>query len=356
MYSREITDPPKKLVKNGKPVFGTFLYAPAKLDIKGVEQPFGVLPLPSFITDLRIRSTLFFVFNCEEYIGIIDFFDARLFGHAEVILWEKGSGRKLAYRAIIGPRKRLVPKTTAAGVCVSLNRNRYIRITWDLNCNRLSVVMDLKGDSARPSVSVAFNADISPEKRGYVSAVLPAPIMRRCRALWMLSSPFVGHLNLKEAKGIPQTAKQAVNGSILFEIYKAYYSFKTKSISAISTGVYKDKNFSFSITSSSLKAVDPDKYNENFLFYDNETTLLPPVKITYPYGIKGTWVIQDTENMVDLTFSPLSDHSRTISIFILRTQSHSIYGTFSGVIQTKNGENITLKEFPGIVRKQLMRL
>lgn len=356
MYSREITEPPKKLVKNGKPVFGTFLYAPSKLDIKGVERPFGVLPLPSFITDLRIRSSLFFVFNCEEYMGTIEFFDARLFGHAEVILWEKGSIRKIAYRAMIGPRKRLVPKTTAAGVCVSLNHNRYIRITWDLNCNRLSVVMDLKGDSARPNVSAAFNANISPENRGYVSAVLPAPIMRRCRALWMLTSPFVGHLNLIKPKEIQQKTTQDVEGSILIEIYKAYYNFKTKTISAISTGTYQNKTFSFSITSSSLKAVDPDKYNENFLFYDNETTLLPPVKITYPYGIKGTWVIQDTENMVDLTFSPVSDHSRTISIFILRTQSHSIYGTFSGVIQTKTGENIILKDFPGIVRKQLMRL
>ena len=102
--------------------------------------------------------------------------------------------------------------------------------------------------------------------------------------------------------------------------------------------------------------MNPDTYNENVLFVDGELTPLPPVKITFPFGIKGKWIIQDTENMVDLSFTPISDHSRIVSFMVLRAQKHIMYGTFEGMLKTKDGREIPLKDFSGMVRKQLMRL
>lgn len=355
VYSRKITEPPEQLIKNGKPVFGTFSPAPKRLDIRGVARPFGVLPLPTFITDLRIRSSLLFVFNTDEYIGTIDFFDARLFGHVEVVIWEKPTSRKLAYRSVIGPRKRLIPKQTENGICISFKANRYIRISWDVKRKCISAIFKLKGDSARPTISAAFNATLN-EKSGCVSAVLPAPTMRRCRAMWIRSAPFAGSMTLQEPGQKDCKVNHDEKGSTLIESTRAYYKLRTKSISAIAAGTINDKQVSFSIKSTSLRAVNADAYNENVLLCDDQLTPLPPVTMTYPFGIKGKWIIQDTENMIDLSFTPISNHSRTLSIFILRTQSHSIYGTFSGKVQTKDGEFITFKDFPGIVRKQMMRL
>lgn len=354
VYSRKVTEPPARLINNGRPVFGTFNDVPPRLDIRGVVEPFGVLPLPTFITDLRIRSSLLFVFNTDDYIGTVDFFDARLFGHVEVVLWDKKDNRKLAYRSIIGPRRRLIPKQTSAGVCISFNKRRYIRVKWDVSQKCLSLILNLKGDSIRPNVYAALSADLN-EKSGCVSSVLPAPIMRRCRAMWIRTAPLTGSITLKESNQ-SVVSKHDEKGFAFFEIKKAYYKLRTKKISAISSGQIGERQISFNITSTSLRAVDADSYNENVFFCDEQLTPLPPVTITYPFGLKGKWIIQDTENMVDLSFSPISSHSRTISILILRTQSHSIYGTFDGVIQTKDGEHITVKDFPGIVRKQLMRL
>ena len=202
MYSRKIIEPPEKLIKNGKPVFGTFSDVPKKLDIRGVERPFGVLPLPTFITDLRIRSSLFYMFNTKEFIGGIDFFDARLFGHAEVVLWEKNTGRKLAYRAVIGPRRRIVPKKTDTGVCISFSRRRYIRVSWDTSRNCLSTIFDLQGDSARPDVSAAFNVAMDNPAHCAASVVLPAPVMRRCMAKWFRTGPLVGSITLQNTEHI----------------------------------------------------------------------------------------------------------------------------------------------------------
>jgi len=356
MYSRILSEPPKKLIKNGKPIFGTFINAPDKLDIRGVLRPFGVIPLPTFITDLRIRSNLSFTFDTDEYIGTIDFLDIRIFGHVEVVFFEKKSGRKLSYRSIIGPRRRLIPKKTDNGVCISFNKNRYIKISWDKKRGTINAVLNLKGDSVRPSVTAALCGNLNAEDAGVVASVLPAPIMRRCRATWLLSAPLEGNISLHEKTDLTMPVKNDISGKVLFETVRAYYKLRSKRISSMATGFVKNHSISFAITSSNLEAVDQDAYNENVLFCDGVLTPLPPVKITYPFGIRGKWIIQDTENMVDLTFTPISDHLRILSVFVLRTQSHTIYGKFEGVIRTKDGEDIVLKDFSGIVKKQLMRL
>ncbi|HAH63717.1 MAG TPA: hypothetical protein DCL73_16650 [Treponema sp.] len=78
--------------------------------------------------------------------------------------------------------------------------------------------------------------------------------------------------------------------------------------------------------------------------------------MTHPFGINHKWVIQDTETMVDLTFTPVSVNHRTLNILVMRTDYNNIYGTFDGMLLTGSGEKITLKNFPGIVKKNLLRI
>ena len=60
--------------------------------------------------------------------------------------------------------------------------------------------------------------------------------------------------------------------------------------------------------------------------------------------------------MIDLTFTPQSVNSRRLNLILLRTTYSTIYGTFEGVLLTKDGKKITLKAFPGIIYKNLLRL
>lgn len=354
MYSRQMTAPPEKLVKNGKPVFGTFDGIPPALDIRGVRCPFGVLPLPTFITDLRIRSSLAYIFNTDEFIGAVSFLDLKIVGHGEVLFWNKKTGRKYVYHTVTGPRRRLISKNTGHGACISFGHRRYIRLGWDMGKQVLSLVFNLKGDSVRPQSTGAFKSDLSSPTFHASTAVLPAPTMRRCRGVWLMAAPLEGSLSLHPAKH-PQTSS-SLEGSVLFKSVRSYNKLRTRSREVWGTGKIRGKSVSFAVSSSSLDAVNPDTYNENILFVEGELTPLPPVKITFPFGIRGKWIIQDTENMVDLSFTPISDHNRTVSLFVLRAQKHVMYGVFEGMLRTKDGEEIIIKDFPGVVRKQLMRL
>lgn len=356
MYTRDILTPPKHLVQNGKPVFGTFENFPEKLDIRGVEAPFAGIPLPHIITNFRIKSSLVFMFNIGPYIGTIDFFDQKILGYAEVVFWSKENKRKYTYRSIMGPRRRFIPHSLQSGFCASFSKNRYIRISWDHARNRISLIFNLKGDSSRPTARAAFVAHYSEQGMTEITSSIPSPTKSRCSATYTATPAIRGSLTLGKTKLSEPVTMEDISGHAIFSINRTYYNFHVKQEFVMASGVIDGKQVSFQIFMTMENAVDAEKLNNNILCVNGQCTPLPPVTITHPFGIAKKWVIQDFDNMVDLTFTPAADHFRDMTLFITRSQVHTLYGTFEGSVKTKDNENIALHNFDGIARNQAIRL
>ena len=131
LYVRKAEKCPEKLVKNGKCVFGGYDGHPERLDIRGLSRVFLDLPIPKFLTNLHIHSRLTFFFSIGEYIGSIDFFDAKIFGLVQVVFWSTVTKQRLSYRSVMGPRRRLVPHSLVKAATSSYKKSRYVRISWD---------------------------------------------------------------------------------------------------------------------------------------------------------------------------------------------------------------------------------
>ena len=354
MYSRTYFKTPDTLVKNGKPVFGSFEEPPKSLDVRGVWFPFGVLPFPPFITNLRIRSTLFFEFSTDTFIGSLELLDAKMVGYLKFVIWDRATGKKYAYNNFMGLRRRLIPKNLRAAVCATFSKNRYVRIAWDRSINRFSCIFSMKGDNVRPSISGTFISSFDGSLFSQLTSVSPAPSFRRCSALYQMSNEFKGSFSSCQRDKREELYEQ--KGLFLFGIKRAYYNLRHNEDTLTAQGIVKGKHVVFRISTANNDAFVPDMYNENVLIVDGVKTLLPPVKITRPSGFQGKWIIQDTESMIDLSFTPRSDDLRLFSIFILHARYHTIQGSFSGVLLTKNAEEINLKDFTGIAGKQRIRL
>ena len=351
MYTRLFSETPDKIIQNGAPVFGTFKVPFKQLDIRNISRPFGDLPIPHWITNLRIRAHLFCPFVTEEYAGIIDIFDSTIFALVETIIWDRKTGKKFPYRRVLCMHKRLVPKSIEQSVCISFSERRYIRINWSSAAKRISVFINLKGDNTRPSIAAAFNVDCSQKDFAEIASVTPAQINRRCAASALKTGSLTGSIVFTGT----QQGTYGSKGLMTLELRRAYYPLRTKANALYGLGVFEGKKISFKICSSNLDGNDTYHYNENVLFIDGESTLLPPVKITRPKGILGPWVIQDTESMVDLIFYPESDSHRTLSLLILHANYHTLYGNFEGTLLTNKGESISLKDFSGIGKKIQLR-
>ena len=353
MYSRQIDEPPLHIIENGKAHFGTFSGVSPKIDIKGMRAPYAGVPLPAFISNLRIKSRLVNVFSFGNFIGLTDFFDMKVFGLAEVIFWNRETGKKYAYHTIMPTRRRFVPMNTSQAVCASYRKSRMIKLFWRSNHKSVTNEFDLKGDSVRPSVSAFIRSVQNDPMHTDLMFVNPAPTSSRCTASWLSSMQIKG--NLVTYTKDSRSEKKTENGLALMTLNRSYFKFHSTHEFVSGLGTVDSKNIVFRIVSSNLDASDPDKYNSNALIIDGETTLLPSVVITQPFGIDKKWIIQDTESMVDLSFTPISRNTRTLNVIVLRTTYSSVYGTFDGVLLTKTGEKIILKDFPGLAYKNIVR-
>ena len=355
MYTRDVLPPPCALIQNKKPVFGTFQGAVQRLDVRGVYMPFGVMPLPTFITNTRIKSKISVTFNVGDFIGTVSVNNIKILAYTDVVLWEKSSGKRYSYRHIMRPRRRLIPHELRTFICTSHHRTRYIRISWDRDKNRISLLFSMKGDDARPDCSAAFISHFSEEGISEAVHIVPNPSMRRCRASYQIALPLHGSVNVTLPSNEIQAAEDS-DGMGFVDLRRAYLLFRSRDEFVTGMGMVGGKKVVFRIETSSNDTVNADKFNANALFVDGDMTPLPPIRITHMRGLLQRWNIQDTDGMVDLVFTPISDYARTLSLFIFRTRYHTIYGTFEGTLLTKDGEKISFKQLSGIAKHSLLRL
>lgn len=355
LYIRNTDKCPEKLVKHGKCVFGSFDGHPERLDIRGINRAYLDIPFPKILTNLRINSRLTYFFAIGDFIGSIDFFDAKIFGLVQTVFWNKTTKQRFAYRSVMGPRRRLVPHSMVKASTSSYKKSRYIRISWDRDVNKLSAIFNLKGNSIIPSTQGAVKAFFPKELADELTLLLPAPTLRRGSARYYATLPIHGAITQTESNGAKKIMDDA-DGISFFDVNRTYMKFLNKTEFLTGMGYIGDKPITFRIEAGSQDAVDPDKYNGNVLFYDGKKTLLPPVVITHTYGIMKSWNIQDTENMIDLNFTPISDDTSTVNAIMFKMNYRTLYGTFSGVLMTSDGEKINISSIPGLTKINFIRL
>ncbi len=350
MYSRQFCEPPEQLVENGKAHFGSFEGVSPKTDIRGMRAPYAGVPVPSIISNLRIKSRLDFAFSLDNFIGLSQFYDFKFLGLGEIIFWNKETGKKYVYHTIMPPRRRFVPVLTNRGICACYRKARFIKISWGRQHKHHALTFKVKGDNARPNAEGYMYSPLQDDMHTDSLFVCPSPASSRCSATWFSSMNITGHVAVNDEK------KEDVTGLGMMVLNRAYYKFHSKANCTYGIGNVKGKKIVFHLRTSNMDAADADTYNCNVLVVDGKQTALPSVYMTHPFGIDKNWIIQDTESMVDLTFTPLSLNSRTLNLIVLRTSYDTMYGTFDGVLLTADGEKIVLKNFPGILYKGMLRL
>lgn len=356
MYSRKFSNPPEKIVHDGKAEFGSYKGVSPRIDIRGMKAPYAGIPVPSFLSSLRIKSKLHYAFSIQNFMGLASFIDFKAIGLGEIILWNKESGKKFVYHTIMPPRRRFVPATTTRGICACYRKSRFIKISWGRNHQHHALTFKVKGDSVRPNAEGFVFSPMQDDMHCDFMFVNPSPASSRCSATWISAMKVRGHVSVNSEKSASNNYSDDSDGLGMMVLNRAYYKMSSKQIFAFGIGAINEKNAVFNLSNSNLDAADSDSFNDNVLIIDGDATALPPVYITHPFGISKQWIIQDTENMVDLTFSPVSVNSRNLNIIALRTNYDTIFGRFDGALLTSGGEKIILKNFSGILQNGTLRL
>ncbi len=353
MYTRELKEAPEYPVFNREANFGSYTGNFRFFDISGMKRPYGGFPIPAAVTKLRIFGFSRFMFCTGEFIGETMFFSNPFFAYMETVIWDRETGAKHVYSKPIFDRLTRIPRKVEGGVTACRAKRKFARIMIRNGIKNIALELNFSGahtkrhKDKKPALLAKLILSSAAAGGAVFSALTPYVTRRRCQASFY-SAGYAGGEVVRGEK------PRRIQGAALFEMQKAYFSLRTKTSGVYAFSLHEGRVLAFHIGDSVSK--DDFNCNSNVLFYDGKTTPLPPVRITRPYGSSGEWIIQDTENMVDLKFLPCSVHSRKKSLFVVRTQYKIVYGNYEGVLKTADGQDIVLKDFPGIAKKLLLRM
>lgn len=98
---------------------------------------------------------------------------------------------------------------------------------------------------------------------------------------------------------------------------------------------------------------DTSAATENMLFWNGNASKLNKVIFHIPINEKGEyeymkpWLIQSTDNRLEMTFKPIIDRSAKVKLFLFSTNQHQVFGNFSGRALLEDGTVVYFKDFIG---------
>lgn len=102
---------------------------------------------------------------------------------------------------------------------------------------------------------------------------------------------------------------------------------------------------------------DTSAATENMLFFNGKASKLRQVTFHIPrndkneYDYTKPWTITSSDQRIELVFVPILDRNVKLSILVLSTNQHQVFGKFSGRAILDDGSVIYLKDFLGFAER-----
>jgi len=94
--------------------------------------------------------------------------------------------------------------------------------------------------------------------------------------------------------------------------------------------------------------------SENMIFADGKGHKLADVTFRYdPADYMKPWKMTDSENRLDLDFTPVADRFSRTDLVVIKSVQHQVFGYYSGTMVLDSGERIAVTRIPGFAEDVL---
>jgi len=353
MYTREILPPISSPIEDGIPVIGTWNKAFEKVDLLEIRKPFRY-PSPRWVRDFRIKEWQAFTIDNESYKLDAIFCNVKLFRMAQVIFYDKKTCQKYVFRKIRPGTGWKLPLSLANSSIDSHSSGFYFRIHSWLDTGTINLDINIEAKRKQPSLTIhlAFNLN-NPE----VSPMAVSLGFTKKRSMYAFKALTPVQGNIVFAGKHICINQDTTSG--FFCDYKGFFPYRMRSTFCSASGFTEEnspngRRFGFHIAENQTS--ETNKNNENALWVDGKLTALPPVLITMPNGTDDTWVIQDVEGMVDLTFTQKELNKTSVKLIVTRSDYNIVFGYYNGMLVNSDGEQIQIKNLFGMGKKIYLRV
>ncbi len=341
---RRSVETPKNLAENGKAVFGTFNKEFDAMDLVSLKKP---TEAPDFLNKKKLTLWEATEINLKEGVLLVAASDMGIFGTVFHVFYDKRNKKVYSWQTNM-PAKNVVIAPNLKGGEETKAEAKNARITYTNNFDQGKCRIEGYHEDKDNKIVYSF-------------------VLKRLSNPSIVSIPFGDNRPLYSQKDFfkaegtltinGETLTSDLETTAIVDDHRGYYPRKSHYDWVTTMGVNvhnKEKKwFAFNLTRN--QSINQDDYNENLIWFENRTSLLPPVVFnkktpSSKFKEKGKieWEIKDEHGMVDIVFEIDAMNAMVVHALVINIDYYITFGTLKGYVLDENGEKYILDGMLGM--------
>lgn len=169
------------------------------------------------------------------------------------------------------------------------------------------------------------------------------------------SRPLYSYKNLMPAQAKIKIDNKSMimdeNSFGILDDHKGFYPKEVNYDWGTGAGYVNNKLVGFNLTRNQIK--DPERFNENCLWYDGDMIALPAIKVSH---LKDSWHYKDEKGLVDITFTQLVNNKQKFHLGFVYMDYQGPFGLFNGYITHPQHGKIAISDMLGMAERKRYKL
>ncbi len=330
---RRAVYPPENIVdKDGICAFGTFDREFQKMDFIRAKRP---TEAPQVFNRLKLTCWQATEVHFDEGVLLIALCDMALFGKVMHLYYDKRT-KKLTHWEANLPSKMVTIAPNLVGGSVALAETKDCSVHYQNHFDEGTC--KLTGRHVSKAETIEYSLELSRISKPSVVSIPFGPN----RPLYSQKDFFhvTGELTMNG-----KTLQSNEHSVAIIDDHRGYYPRHAHYDWVTTMGINEtDGNqrfFAFNLTRN--QSVNQDDYNENLIWLENETSLLPPVtfardRASKDFNGQAEWTVHDEHDMVNVRFLVDAQHAMILHTGIVNIDYFISFGHLEGYVRDEAGK------------------
>ncbi len=348
---------PKDLVdQDGKVLFGTFDKEFETMELVRAKRP---TKAPDFLNRLRLTLWEATEVNLKEGVLLSAVCDMGLFGKMLNVFYDKRSRKVYTWDTNLRSKDAVIaPNLINGSISEAHTKKGYVKYVNNFEVGKAHLSGKSTGkcfiDSKEHSNNESIEFDFQLERISLPSVVsIPFPYSNN-RTLYSQKDFFRarGRLVINGEEVLSDDTTTAI-----IDDHRGYYPRLSHYDWVTTMGVHEEdgerKFLAFNLTRN--QSIDQEKHNENLIFLEGKTSILPPVTFTRTvesadFLDKGysEWIVKDEHDMVNLKFKVYNLNAMILHAVVAKIDYYITFGELEGYIRDEDGKKYVLDGMMGM--------
>lgn len=346
-YYREVKDGVKSLVdKNGHFDFGTYRQTIPNLNMNEAYRPLGYAA-PKWFNNYRLKEWEAFQAGNDEVFILGAVYSVKIGALLYLIVYDKSNDKIYEYNKVIKPSKVVIGNGLLDSITVGKSKKDYIQYNNNLNKGTIEVESIMKESNSLPNIELKI--------KGYhvTEPIVICQPFGENRGLY-------SHKNFMPMEGYILVGNKKIVfiknlSHMIIDDHKGYYPYNMKYDWVTGWGVDELNNeFAFNLTHNQI--VNPEKYNENCIWYKGKMSVLPPIEVVRENNGKEIWKIKDKYDTVNLIFYIDKKCEIKFNYLVAASDYEAPFGNYEGYLRASNNSKVTINTCFGMGEKKRIRI